>query len=254
MKAPVPIVYINNGIALFWGDCLKTDIHSHYALQIAILLEGKYKLFIDNREIEKSVFINSDTPHRHIRQSGKQLSIFIEPESALGGAIRTSCPENYRILTRLKQSDQKREGEKIVEALSSKKLSQEMVENFIREIIPVRIPSRKSDRRIDLLLEKIEIRNRTFPEETSVDQLVAEIPVSPSHLRHLFKNQTGVSIKRYLLWQKVKDGIGYIIEGNNLTTAAFRAGFSDSAHLSRTFREMFGISPMQIQKEEKNAT
>ena len=31
--------------------------------------------------------------------------------------------------------------------------------------------------------------------------------------------------------------------GGDLTEAALAAGFSDAAHLSRTFRAMFGLSP-----------
>jgi len=33
------------------------------------------------------------------------------------------------------------------------------------------------------------------------------------------------------------------IGGDNLTMAAHEAGFADSAHLSRTFRRMFGRAP-----------
>lgn len=33
------------------------------------------------------------------------------------------------------------------------------------------------------------------------------------------------------------------MRGSSLTEAAHVAGFADSAHLSRTFRSMFGIAP-----------
>ena len=37
-----------------------------------------------------------------------------------------------------------------------------------------------------------------------------------------------------------------IAGGSPLTRAAHEAGFSDSAHLSRTFRRMFGVAPTAL--------
>lgn len=38
------------------------------------------------------------------------------------------------------------------------------------------------------------------------------------------------------------------MRGAGLTEAAHRAGFADSAHLSRTFRAMFGVAPSLLFK------
>jgi AraC-like DNA-binding protein len=38
--------------------------------------------------------------------------------------------------------------------------------------------------------------------------------------------------------------------GESLTTAAYRAGFADSAHLSRTFRRMYGMSAATLTLEQ----
>ncbi len=36
------------------------------------------------------------------------------------------------------------------------------------------------------------------------------------------------------------------MEGASVTSAAYRAGFSDSAHLTRTFRRMLGATPSEL--------
>ena len=44
------------------------------------------------------------------------------------------------------------------------------------------------------------------------------------------------------------DAVQMAAEGKNLTEAAYGSGFSDSAHLCRTFRENFGLNMTRIFK------
>lgn len=39
-----------------------------------------------------------------------------------------------------------------------------------------------------------------------------------------------------------------VARGDNMTKAAHRAGFSDLAHMSRTFRSTFGVVPSELHK------
>lgn len=70
--------------------------------------------------------------------------------------------------------------------------------------------------------------------------------LSASRLRHLFVEQTGLPFKTYLLWLRLTRAVEAYASGASLTHAAHQAGFSDSAHLSRTFRRMFGIPPASL--------
>lgn len=44
------------------------------------------------------------------------------------------------------------------------------------------------------------------------------------------------------LWLRLQRAVELFAAGTPLTEAAHAAGFADSAHLSRTFRRMFGIA------------
>lgn len=46
----------------------------------------------------------------------------------------------------------------------------------------------------------------------------------------------------------MKHSVNAIINGVNLTQAAYVGGFADSAHFSKRFKEMFGISPSSALK------
>jgi AraC-like DNA-binding protein len=69
----------------------------------------------------------------------------------------------------------------------------------------------------------------------------AGVYLSPSRLRHLFVEQTGLAFKTYVLWLRLVRALQVYSEGRNLTEASHAAGFADSAHFSRIFRRTFGL-------------
>ena len=96
----------------------------------------------------------------------------------------------------------------------------------------------EQDVRIESLLNSINAN--TSLEE--VDRIVANVPLSKSRLSHLFVEQAGITLRRYILWQRLRLAIAIIVEGQSITDAAYDASFSDLPHLSRTFKSMFGIN------------
>ena len=73
------------------------------------------------------------------------------------------------------------------------------------------------------------------------------VGLSRHRLRHLFVEQTGLQLRTYLLWLRLTRGLQSYARGSSLTEAAHDAGFSDSAHFSRTFRRMFGTAAAALQ-------
>lgn len=69
------------------------------------------------------------------------------------------------------------------------------------------------------------------------------VGLSATRLTHLFSTEVGVPFRNYVLWARIKSVAEATRRGANATDAAVEAGFSDSAHLSRTFRGMFGLPP-----------
>lgn len=84
-------------------------------------------------------------------------------------------------------------------------------------------------------------------------ELAAVACLSPDRLTHLFREQTGLSIKRYLLWAKVRRAIQLLAVGQPLTEAALSGGFTDAAHMSRTFQRYFGLPPSFLANAERVA-
>ena len=80
----------------------------------------------------------------------------------------------------------------------------------------------------------------------TIARVASEVALSQSYLEHLFSEQVGISISRYMLWARMRDAVTLMASNQCLTQVAHEVGFSDSAHLSRTFRRMLGIAPSDL--------
>ncbi len=76
--------------------------------------------------------------------------------------------------------------------------------------------------------------------------LATDARLSPSRFQHLFKEATGVLLRRYRTWCRMSAALRHASEGASLTDAAHSAGFSSSAHFSAAFRDMFGLAPSDL--------
>ncbi len=70
--------------------------------------------------------------------------------------------------------------------------------------------------------------------------------LSSSYISHLFPNEVGVPIRPYILWQRIKVVGRQLQRGESLTVAAHAAGFTDSSHMNRVFKRMFGLAPSEV--------
>lgn len=74
----------------------------------------------------------------------------------------------------------------------------------------------------------------------SAAALAAEVHLSEHRFLHLFKEQIGAPLRQYILWQRTMAATEAFVNGLSAKEAAYTAGFSDPAHFSRTFSQMFG--------------
>jgi AraC-like DNA-binding protein len=78
--------------------------------------------------------------------------------------------------------------------------------------------------------------------------LAARAGLSPSRFLHLFKAETGVPLRRYRIWNRMRAAVRASGDGASLTEAAHAAGFASSAHFASAFRDMFGMIPSDLVK------
>lgn len=92
----------------------------------------------------------------------------------------------------------------------------------------------------------LDVLRQRIGEPVRLRSLAAALGVSSSWLSHRFAEDIGIPLRRYVVWLRLRRAIERVLQGASWTEAAHAAGFSDSAHLSRSFRGTFGISPSSL--------
>lgn len=70
--------------------------------------------------------------------------------------------------------------------------------------------------------------------------------LSPSRFTALFRQTTGVPVRRYKLWVAMGAAVRSMQRGASLTQASMDAGFSSPAHFSSAYRQLFGMEPSRL--------
>ena len=99
-----------------------------------------------------------------------------------------------------------------------------------------------------LVSRAVALINRSLDGPITLAAVAKAMHLSPSRLAHRFRAATGLPLRRYILWCRLRAAAEAAMRGASLTEAAHGAGFADSAHLSRTFRAMFGVTPSLLFK------
>lgn len=107
------------------------------------------------------------------------------------------------------------------------------------------------DRRIR---KAMEIMREDPAQSHSLESLAETVYLSSTRFTHLFKDETGVPIRRYRQWLRFRQAIQQITNGETMTAAAMKTGFTDSAHFSRAFRSMFGMKPSVVFRKTRPVT
>jgi len=100
---------------------------------------------------------------------------------------------------------------------------------------------------MDPRIEKAMSSIRLAPDsDLSQAQFAAALGLSQSRFRHLFREQSAIPFRRYRLWRRIISAMAALQNESNITQAAMAAGFSDSAHFNRCFRQAFGLNPSRL--------
>lgn len=224
----------------------RSDWHDHHALQIALALDGVclFRDRVDGSWTEfRGAIVRSHRPHQFEVEGATMAQLFIEPESIEGRRLREGFVED---IAPLPEASRRAMAQLLADALRSQAPAEQMIAAaraatlLLAGVTP---PTANCDARIDQAIAYIHSR---IDGPIALGQAAAMSGLSPGRFRHLFVAQTGTSFRAYVLWTRLNMAIQFAMAGRSWTEAAHGAGFADSAHLTRTFRRMFGMNPAAL--------
>lgn len=216
------------------------DPHAHHAVQVTLRLEGDFEFESGDRRASGDVVAVAPDALHAFNARGLFAHIYMEPECRAGRAAASALfadDEPLARVTGIPLDDLAAELSAAFKRKDDRDLTQ-----LGRSVID-RLAGRRSgaepDARVREILAWVQTR-LDYP--VSLADAAQLAGLSKARVRHLFVEQTGLPFKTYLLWLRLMRGLEAFASGASLTDAALGAGFSDSAHFSRTFRRMFGTA------------
>lgn len=244
-------VYMWNGMILFIGTVNDTAIHRHHALQLVLGLDGSFIIHTETESIvTNAVFIDSDINHRLSGTASTQALFLIESGSETTSRLKPIL-KNRGILNFSDDVWSKKAisvFQKCIMVNSNIDQISEAVINLLNTVFQISIEAQPFDPRI---LKARTLIDNLEKKKISANQIATTLSLSETRFIHLFRQETGIPFRRYVLWKRLMDSIKVILDTGDITQAAHEAGFSDSAHLARTFKVNFGIILSDIFKNDR---
>ncbi len=88
-----------------------------------------------------------------------------------------------------------------------------------------------------------------YAEDLTISRLSRLFYISPFHLSHLFKEQTGYSLKQYILRRRIGEAQTRLYSTReSVQQIASSVGFEDAGYFSRLFTKYIGLPPVEYRK------
>jgi AraC-like DNA-binding protein len=240
------------GGSLWIGVHLGTvQTHAHHAIQISLAMDGDFHIRAADwpeARAARGMVVMPDRPHSFDGRGASIATLFVEPNSRSGAALR----ERFAGFDVALLSDaETRAAVEHLQAQYAGGADNLLMSQYAKGAIcrvagdPVLAPS--DDPRVTAALSWMRARLGT---QIRLEDVARAVHLSPGRFRHLFVQQTGTSLRAWLLWARVDRAVQAAFEGRSWTEAAHEAGFADAAHLTRTCRRVFGLAPTMLVPEK----
>ena len=241
--------YFGNGRSMLLAPHPQNEIHQHRLIQVTFSINPFKVRIMDEEWLEtKCVVIGTNVPHQVQAITGHQISQHIMPDNIRGKNLKRLLNDKkviypininteeyyYKFITCVNENYDCKRAFKIFDESIDRITNSNDFEGAID----------------DRIYKAMDIISSKINSSISAAELAESVHLSEGRFMHLFTEQLGIPLRHYILFQRVTLAVKIFMGGGSLTEAALTAGFSDSAHFTRTFTGMYGVKPSTYAKLE----
>lgn len=224
-------IVFSGSVAIFRGHVAENKAHGHWASQITIALDGELEFETSaGLHRSKAAYFPSKTPHRLL--SGFVCSIYFDPLSeSILKSLNKDAQDGWLALSH----------EDLPPPLASITASTDLRELLNSGALDAVDLAASQDDWFKAVIGEIKAKLKEG-DDVDRDSLAAIANLSPTRFSHWFVERTGVPVRSYKKWLKLRVAMDALLDATPPGEAAMMAGFSDLAHMSRAFSESFGLT------------
>src|SRR6266536_315741 len=215
---PNPGAHVWPAAMIVWGPGFTTAGHRHHCVQLVMAMHGS--LLIRGKPNDQwrrcgAALVRPDAAHEVDARDTTVLIGFVDSESELGAALSERLESGISCISGTQVARWR--------TVLGKTPTETRVERWVRtQLLHRRRPVR--------IHPGVSLVLRHLREKLGIsDDFSLETPLRP-----------------YILWLRLQRACCDLMAGASVTVAAHSAGFSDAAHLTRTFRRMLGMTPTDL--------
>ncbi len=207
----------------------ETLVHKHNMLHVFFGSE-KLSLIAGGKSVSGNVIILENDVEHKAPDGEIAFFLFVDPTSHFAEVLREKFLKGEKVCA----------SDFSLSYFEKTSLTEDIIKNIVIDFAgDFEFSKLKLDERVLQILKNIDDFKHLG---VRVADLAEKYCYSESYLTHLFKNETGIALKSYLLMRQFEYVWHEIMKGRSLTDASMEAGFSSSSHFSDVCRKLTGIS------------
>jgi len=237
---PPPGALVWPAAMIVWGPGFISAAHRHHSVQLVMATQGTLR--VRGKRGDEwtkcgAVLVRPDAVHEIDARDKTVVIGFVDAESELGAALCEQIGSDILCIPASRVARWR--------AALGPTLTEARVERWVRRQLLRRRRAVKIHPGVNRVLTYLR-EGLAVADDLSLDRLAGISGLSRSRFMHVFTESVGVPIRPYILWLRLQQAACELMHGANITLAAQNAGFSDAAHLTRTFRRMLGLTPSEL--------